>query len=605
MTVESDIKIDNIVEVIKRKVEHENLSRFFKIRNYRYNGRKLNINHSNSILMEFPTPRNEFPDLYTSHSYKLLFALGLSQEKGFPHPLQNEIKRIQQKDNIDRVILWSAADISNEIVQSLKNINTDIICVKVDDFKNVDNKLVTNFVNISQRPAEYSVLINQLAEYMVKRLKKLFHLVLSEIGAPIYDMHYGKAKIATKSIMEFEERELKKLTKRLKNEEKNQIVVDVGYGTGRHSFTMSNTFDLIYAFDFSPKMIEKAEEEKRRRSITNIIFSVSDFEYEQLLDENEFYGNCDLIVASFGMGSFIENTVRMLRRFYDWLKPGGYVFISFYNENSIVLKLTPNWRDTSLSAHMDVENKTLKVELTPKINFTIYCKPFNEATKGEINKMFNIDVVYTYPTLMSLLPNSLLEEKLASTIFSSVDDFLADNKKYMFGHYVITIAHKPEVAFSGYSNIIECLEKSRAEYETKEHNPVLSIEDVKSEIGYFPGCMVKTIIFKEKKANQFISIALPSEKRVDKEVIAKVLGISKAKIKFAPEKDVIKLGFPLGGIAPFGFNEEYSIQKFIDKTLMDSTCPWFYMGVGNNRKTLKIRKDDFIKIVSDYKIIEL
>ena len=600
-----NINIADLNDVIKRKVEYEKLSKFFKIRNYQYKGKHLDLNQSNSILMEFPTPKDEFPDIYTSTAYRVLFILALYQEKKFSHPLQNELKRIEQKNNIDKIVLWSATNIDNETLQLLKNINVDVIQYNIDILTK-ENKSISNFIILPSNQPDYSVMINSLSEYIIKRLKKLFHVVLSEIAAPIYDEHYAKTKVATKSLMEFEERQLQKLIKKLQSENKSGIAVDVGCGTGRHSFILSKYFNTVYAFDFSPRMIEKANEEKRRQNIENIIFSVNDFEYEKLLDEKDFYGKCDLIVASFGMGSFIEDTVKMLRRFYDWLKPGGYIFLSFYNENSLILKIVPNWRDTSLSAHIDTENKTLTVELTPSIKFNIYCKPYNEATKGEINKMFNIDQIYTYPTLMSLLPNSLLEEELAYNIFKYVDDLLATNSDYVFGHYVIVIAHKPEVVTTGYSNILQYIEENNAKYEIIEHEPVLSIEDVKKEIGYFPGCMVKTIIFKIKKSNQFIAIALPAEKKVNKEVISQALNVSKGQIKFAPEKDVIKLGFPLGGIAPFGFNEErYNVEKFIDKKLINSKCLWFYMGIGDNRKTLKIHRDSFLKIVSSYRSIEL
>jgi len=148
----------------------------------------------------------------------------------------------------------------------------DVIQYNIDILTK-ENKSISNFIILPSKQPDYSVMINSLSEYIIKR-------------------------------------------------NKSGIAVDVGCGTGRHSFILSKYFNTVYAFDFSPRMIEKANEEKRRQNIENIIFSVNDFEYEKLLDEKDFYGKCDLIVASFGMGSFIEDTVKMLRRFYDWLKIG-------------------------------------------------------------------------------------------------------------------------------------------------------------------------------------------------------------------------------------------------------------------------------------------
>jgi len=45
-----NINIADLNDVIKRKVEYEKLSKFFKIRNYQYKGKHLDLNQSNSIL---------------------------------------------------------------------------------------------------------------------------------------------------------------------------------------------------------------------------------------------------------------------------------------------------------------------------------------------------------------------------------------------------------------------------------------------------------------------------------------------------------------------------------------------------------------------------
>ena len=65
-----------------------------------------------------------------------------------------------------------------------------------------------------------------------------------------------------------------------------------------------------------------------------------------------------MIVASFDLGSFIEDTATMMRRFHGWLREGGIAVLSFYNSRTILLEVTPNWRDTSLAAHLDTETST-------------------------------------------------------------------------------------------------------------------------------------------------------------------------------------------------------------------------------------------------------
>ena len=531
----------------------------------------------------------------------------------------NELKNLKSVENIDKLVLWSRKNIGIEKIQTLKNfglyiIQPDVTSLRKDEYFVKDRIVIPNFVVVksAELNMEYIIKLNLIAEYIVKRLKKLFHLILSEIAAPIYDEYYIKrGKVATKAIIEFEKRILNELIKRLKTDNRHDIAIDVGCGTGRHSFILCKYFDKVYAFDFSSKMIEIAEGKKRKQDIKNILFSVVDFEYEELKDEKDFSGKCDLVVASFGMGSFIENTHKMLRRFYDWLKPGGFVFLSFYNKDTIIRKIVPNWRDTSLSAYIDPESNTLTVELPGSIKYSIYAKPYDNNIESLIKGIFVVDEIYTFLTLMSLMPNDLLEkDKDKFGLFKHIDEFLSSNERYRLGHYVIVIAHKPLITLEGYSNILKILKKNKAKYKILEHKPVYTIEDVKREISYFPNCMIKTVVFKIKAKIEgkilFVIVVLLAEKRVNKDIIAKFLGISRSKLKFAPEKDILRLGFPVGGIAPFGFKENnIKICKFIDEDIINSKCEWFYMGIGDNRKTLKIRREDFLDIVSTYQKVKL
>jgi len=635
------VKPQDLVNILKKKFEVEKLSRFFEVKDYRFSRTILDLDSSNSLLLEFRTLQGSPPEGRESSGagvreevrpsrpaaisqkqkqsksqletdlavgaisppspYKLLFILGLQNDADFSLHLLNEIGTISNVGNISRIVILSLKRLDVDVIQILKEKKADV--VYIDPPRPKDIKSITNFIPISTDDYEYVVVSNVLADLVFKRLKKLFHLVLSEIAAPSYNEFYGKTKAATKAIMDYEEEILDRMVRRAKNEGKNHTAVDVGCGTGRHSFVLADAFEFVYAFDFSPAMIEEAKREKTKRNKTNIFFGETDIEYEEVADEDKFYGTVDLITASFGMGSFIEDTAKMLRRYYDWLKPGGYLFLSFYNKDSILLRLIPNWRDTSLSAHLDLDNETLRVELNPQTIFHIYCKPFDDTTRSEINGIFNIEEISTYPTTMALLPNSLLENEYALEFFRYVDKSLATDKRYGLGHYVIVAAHKPEVTLTGYSNVMTILENMGCAYEILEHGPVLSIEDVLREIGGPPECMVKTVIFKVKRDDSFVSVSLLAEKRVGKEIMADLLREKEYRIKFAPEKEVIKLGFPVGGIAPFGFETGSIARMFIDRNIRNSTCEWFYMGVGDNRKTLKIRREDLLRIVSSYEDI--
>jgi ubiquinone/menaquinone biosynthesis C-methylase UbiE len=599
------LNLSHVVSTLKTKFEVEGLlNRFFEMKPYQVPGSSgvLSLNAQNCILIEFAKPYEEFPEIYKSQSYRLLIMFNLYEETAFPIALQQAIARLQYRDNIDRIVLWSTVEVAQDILQSLKKIPADIIFIDIPLPEEIHKtKSVSHFIPIDGGDLTYSLTINIIAERLIKRLRKMFHLVLSEISAPIYDAHYAKSKIATHEAMEFEEDKLIRLIKRIKPVGRNKVAIDIGCGTGRHSFVLARHFESVYAYDFSTSMIAQANAIKREKDIRNLFFAVNDFEYEKLTDEDQFYGKCDLILASFGMGSFIEDTAFMLRQFYEWLKPGGYIFLSFYNANAITLNVAPIWRETSLAAQIDKENHSLQVNLTPKTQFNIFCKLFDEGVEGEINKIFNIETITTYPMIMALLPNSLLENEFAHLTFTAADKTLAEQGKN--GYYATIIASKAHQDVSGYRNVERLLTQFNAIYEVLEHPPVLSMTEVQEAIGYFPNCMIKTVLFNNRKTKEYIAILVQSEKRVDKAQLAQRLGVSPYQIKFATEKEVLQLGFPIGGIAPFGFEAE--VVKWVDEAILQNPCPWFYTGIGDNRKTLKIRKDDFLAIIAGYGAIAL
>src|SRR5919199_3051219 len=199
------VQVEDLIRVVETKFDLEGSLRSAKIRNYTYQGSHLLIDPSNSMLFEFATLQNQFPELYSSSTYKMLFCLGLNQEQDFRASLLNEISRIQKKDNIDKIVLWSTATLDDETIQLLKIMGIDIIRFEMPALEDTTSKPMLNFIPIQKKPLEYSLLINHAADYLVKRIKQLFHLVLSEISASIFDEHYGKDRVATEAIMRFEE----------------------------------------------------------------------------------------------------------------------------------------------------------------------------------------------------------------------------------------------------------------------------------------------------------------------------------------------------------------------------------------------------------------
>ncbi|MBD3330837.1 methyltransferase domain-containing protein [Candidatus Peregrinibacteria bacterium] len=595
------IKHSNICQMLKQKFDVERMDRFFRINNdFTFSCNDFTLNHENSIYLSFNSIKNE-------HSYNLLLIFALSDENVFPHSLQNQIRRISEH-NIDKLVIWLRKPIDSEILQSLKRCNANVVHITNKEISNV--KYISSFYPIGT-DYNYAVVLNKLTDLLIIRLKKLFHLVLSEIAAPTYDETYGSEKIGTKAIMKFEADILKSTIKSIKYKNRSlntnlDYAVDVGCGTGRHSRNvLASHFTTVYGFDFSPKMIEMANEKKRATNQNNIIFTAADMEYEEIMYEDEYYGLTDLVVASFGMGSFIEDTARMLRRFHEWLKPGGTLFLSFYNKNSVLLNLTPNWRDTSLSAHIDIDTNTLQVQLNEDTLFQIFCKPFDNSIKSEITKKFDVDQIYSYPTTLALLPNSLLQDNLAENLFTKIDKTLSTDTETFLGHYVIIVAHKQASEdLDGYKNVVSILESKAIKYEILDHEAVLSIKDVITELKIDKGVLIKSLVFYRPHEKSYILIVLPHNKRINKTKLADQLQVIPKKVRFATEKEIVHLGFQLGGVPPFGYPGHLKVECYIHPDLLGKNELPFYMGIGDNRKTLKLSSHSFQEIVKAYTVLD-
>lgn len=596
----------DLVAALRHRFDIEHISKYFRSTEYSFTGTALNIKPSNSILIEFTTLQSEHPDLYPSKQYRLLLLLALHRAEAISTELSLELNTVRRKDNIDRIILWSCGGFDSPTLHALKPSAIDVISIAEKDVAAAAS--IAHYVPVAGKDHNYALALNLAADLLLKRLKKLFHLVLSEVAAPIYDRLYAKQKVATDEMMKYEEKVVKDVIQRyLAHRSDKKVAVDVGCGTGRHTFPLAKAFETVYAFDFSPLMVAAAERKKAAADIRNVLFSVADLEYETIRDEGHFQsdqgGHADLIIASFGLGSFVEDTAGMLRRFHGWLREGGILVMSFYNKQTILTEVTPNWRDTSLSAHLDTETNTLRVELSPKTVFHIYCKAYSADVQKAVAGSFDIQQISTFPTLMALMPNSLLQSGKALGIFRFVDETLAEHKDYKFGHYVTVVARKRSVRAKGALDRIQSLlAEADARFELIPHPPVVSTEDVHRHVEMSDGLPVKTLLFRRQDDRKLVAVVAPAKLRVDMAGLSKQMGTRR--LFFGSDRDVLATGFPLGGLAPFGFLPGSVERSFFDRRILTSDAEWVYTGSGDNTKTLKILKTDLLRLLSSHEEID-
>jgi SAM-dependent methyltransferase len=619
----STIAVEKLVEVLLGRLAIENISQYFEIvADYTYEGKTIYLHRNNSLLLKFPTLKNRYPDFYDAAFYKLLVMLDLRTEKEFGDSIQLDLDNISRQDNIDCIVIWTTSDPSPALIQRLKSHNVDVIVLRKGDAEKM--RTLSNFMPVDCANYDDVIAVNAAAELLLRRLKKLFHLILSEIAAPIYDRLYAKDRVATSAQMEYEIALIKRLVGELKKSTPPEVIpsskgkrlryaVDVGCGTGRHTFPLATEFDKIFAFDFSQRMIAQAGGVKKKQDITNIYFSVADLEYEEIRDEHNFRvegeGQVDLVIASFGMASFIENTEEMLRRFSSWVRPGGLVVLSFYNADSLILKVTPNWRDTSLSAQLDVKTNTLRVELTRDSVFHVYCKPFNKEMENRVREIFEIDEIHSYPTLMALMPNELLKEETAYGLFKHLDEYLSTSDRYRLGYYITIVSRKPSIDLPiAFNRILKLLLEYKIQYELLEHPPAFTTKDVRRHVGGAPGVVIKTVVFTDRKGTKFGIVVLLAEKRMEISQLASEMSLANNDLHKASEIEIQRLGFQPGSVAPFGYlapSQETSMEYFVDSEITEGSARWLYMACGEVTRTLKLDSKDFCRIISDYRSIRL
>ena len=115
--------------------------------------------------------------------------------------------------------------------------------------------------------------------------------------------------------------------------------------------------------------------------------------------------------------------------------------------------------------------------------------------------------------------------------------------------------------------------------------------------------MIKTVVFRLKTEDirkHFIVALVPFQERVDTAVLAEHLKVRRSKISAASQMEIQDLlGFPVGGVAPTGFSWD-NVVSFVDASFFSLGCNCFYMGAGDNTKTLKVSKPDFVRMTHDY-----
>lgn len=555
----------------------------------------LGLLHDDSMLLEFQ-------GLSADARYRMLVSFAKVELNTAKARRLIEKSKVALK--VDLAVFCTDADLSFEEKFDLKRVGAHVLSVGQSAQRLSRYQTVPDFIHVPEVEYRQLLEMNILANEIAKRLRKKFHLVLSELAADSYDS-YGT--FATKEVMRFEDDLLRDTLAAQLNGEKGKFAIDVGCGNGRHSRVLAKHFDQVIAFDLSKKMVEAAsliDKDQLPADIAPVTYYECDVEYEEFPDEADIIGKADFVCASFGMPSFVEDTFGFVRRVYRWLRPNGRALFTFYNSQSVSLVVGTPWKDRALSASIDLARQALEVELRQDVRFSIYCRAFDEGVKEIVKALFKIRREGTFPHMMALMPPSVFGTEQAPSrdarnLFSRIDRAMAWEPDTAKGHYVFVIVEKVGGVSEGLLRVQAALKASKVEHEIISHREVVSTGEVQRELGLLEDQMVKTVVFKRLDTKELMVILLPPRSRVNVAKLAELANCAPAQLGLARAEEIEeRLGFPVGGVAPVGYPRGMPI--FIDESLKGLTSEWVYMGVGDNRKTLKVSNEVFHHLTEAY-----
>lgn len=522
-----------------------------------------------------------------------------------------ELQELSDRVTIDRVVVpyFPPASIDlSRFAPYLKRLSPVELVAPSGD----RDQLFRDFFILQGIDRETVVIANLYSDALLRKMGKLFHIVLADIAAPSYDSEYGRSSFGTQEAMAFEDRLVQSAIAKLSSRE---VAIDLGCGTGRHTFELARHFDRVEGFDFSSGMIDVANAKKRALDLEeqlarNVSFAVRDVEDFPLDFEAE---TIDLVAGCFGMGSFVDDLVRFLTNIKDQLRPGGKTVLSFYNREAMPYSVPPPWRDCALSATLIPEREELQVTLPMGDKFRIFCRAYSLAEiKGQLSRIFDSVQIVSGPTFASFLPNEFFVEgprgERARNLISHIDRELSQLISFPVGAYFTAVCSKATLDVGkglaidrnsgmGEEELLRLLQEAGVEFEVLEHARVRNTSDVQRQLAISPTLMAKAILVLvrgEGGADEGnVVFVVPGSHRLDLAKASTVLGRNRRKWRFATQKEVRRLyGLEIGGVPPLGYGLD--VPVFFDRRL--AGLQHVYCGSGNPEKTVKLHASDLIRI---------
>lgn len=174
---------------------------------------------------------------------------------------------------------------------------------------------------------------------------------------------YAKKDVPSQDIYE------EKLARTQKLFTKDSIVMEFGCGTGTTSLIHSPYVGEIIAYDYSPGMIDIANQKKNEKQIDNVTFEVKSV--EDIPFQTESF---DVIMAH-SILHLTQDNEQILKKAYNALRPGGYFVSSsgcIKEMNLFIRGIIPVMTSIGKAPEITKFTSNELIELHKKTGFKIY-----------------------------------------------------------------------------------------------------------------------------------------------------------------------------------------------------------------------------------------
>jgi SAM-dependent methyltransferase len=227
-------------------------------------------------------------------------------------------------------------------------------------------------------------------------------LRLTEAAAPEYESVFYGDDFFTRVFTSYETNRLKAFIGTITD---RGIALDLGCGTGHASFLLGAQFRAVFGFDISQHMQYHAVLNAERSGVKNIEFICHDVEAGLPFGD----ASVSLVNMNYGVASDFFDFPSLLKEVRRVLRPGGGVFLSFHNKDSISQRFGFLPWKTDKSSTLNPYTNCLEVSVVGQ-QFPVFAKSYNiEEVRELLEPGFSLGRSSSYPFFSSILPSEVLE----------------------------------------------------------------------------------------------------------------------------------------------------------------------------------------------------